>query len=140
MITPRDIAKLAHGDQRYGGRPYIYHIDMVVDFVDRMYGESPKHKSLRKVAFAHDILEDTTYTSESLRVFGYTEPEVLAVEAITKGVGEPYEEYMARVLRNKLARKVKIADTMANLQESMKERQTKRIDKYTKQLRILHGL
>lgn len=60
-----------------------------------------------------------------------------AVVSVTKIKGESYKDYIKRVRANDLALKVKIADTLCNLEESVKIRDMKRIKKYTKQLELL---
>lgn len=50
---------------------------------------------------------------------------------------EDYRDYLETVIENPLAREVKICDTMANLTQSVKKNNAKRIAKYTRQLAIL---
>ena len=50
-----------------------------------------------------------------------------------------YEKYIQNIKDNNLACLVKIADTRANLIQSTKDGDDKRIAKYTKQLRLLRG-
>jgi hypothetical protein len=69
-------------------------------------------------------------------------PDVLlqAIIAITKSSHESRGDYLDRCMENPYAHKVKIADTLCNLTESVKSGDVRRIKKYTKQLEILHSV
>jgi hypothetical protein len=68
------------------------------------------------VALLHDIVEDTDCTLDDLRQAGLPEEVVEAVDAITRRDGEIYlKEYIPRVKRNEIARKVKRADLDENM-------------------------
>lgn len=61
----RDFAIAAHGFQRYGGRPYAFHLDQVAARVQAL-----GHPYLT-VAYLHDVLEDTGVDREDIeREFG----------------------------------------------------------------------
>ncbi|MCA9689830.1 MAG: HD domain-containing protein [Nannocystaceae bacterium] len=51
----RAFAIAAHGDQRYGARPYATHLDAVAALVD---GD----EALQVIAYLHDVVEDTAVT------------------------------------------------------------------------------
>ena len=54
--TARLVAKLAHGDQKYGDdKPYLYHLDMVVHILAH-YGFRGE---MLQAGYLHDTLEDT---------------------------------------------------------------------------------
>lgn len=136
------IAVGAHGDQKYGGRPYKYHLQMVVDMVNHLYPESPRLEELVQVAWLHDVLEDTDTVPGDLLDVGFSNAVVTAVTALSKLESDKCNltEYYNRVATHKLAMKVKIADTLANLTQSTKEGSVKRVIKYSNQLAILHEL
>jgi (p)ppGpp synthase/HD superfamily hydrolase len=52
----RDFAIAAHGDQRYGARPYVDHLDAVVALL------APYGEDVQVVGYLHDTLEDTAAT------------------------------------------------------------------------------
>lgn len=52
--TARELAIKAHGDQRYGARPYVVHLDAVVSLLDE-HG----HADCVVAGYLHDTLEDT---------------------------------------------------------------------------------
>jgi guanosine-3',5'-bis(diphosphate) 3'-pyrophosphohydrolase len=105
-----NIAMQAHkGQTRKDGKtPYILHpISVMLKCND---------EKTRIVALLHDVLEDSMkYNAEAL--YGLFGAEIgLAVEVLTKDKGETYKEYIRRVAGNRLAREVKIADIMSNLE------------------------
>lgn len=64
----RDFALKAHGNQLYGiDKPYIYHLDQVVEILEP-YGEMT-----HIVGYLHDVIEDTTIQlSNIIKEFGFT--------------------------------------------------------------------
>ena len=132
------VAGLHHGGQLYGGRPYTYHLKSVVDKVNFLYGESSKLKLLQQIAWLHDIVEDTEVTPDDLSDYGFSSDVRFAVLAVSKIKGESISDYYDRVALNKLAFKVKIADTMSNLEHSLRDGHVKRVMKYTKQIQELY--
>ncbi|CAM0043476.1 metal-dependent phosphohydrolase [Vibrio phage 184E37-3b] len=138
VLKAQMVAQFYHGDQKHGGYPYEYHLEMVVKKVEDLYPESPKLKLLQQVAWLHDVVEDTDIDPQFLlEEFG---AEVTnAVMVVSKIEGEDLYDYYDRVATNKLAFKVKVADTLSNLEQSCKESMTKRIFKYTNQIQELYG-
>jgi (p)ppGpp synthase/HD superfamily hydrolase len=125
-------------DQLYGDKPYIYHLDCVA--ISALEGCDGDYSDvLCAVAYLHDILEDTKYTEEYLRL-EFPEEVADAVVAITKVKGEKYFVYIQKVATNKLAHKVKMHDTLCNLTESLNTEQWRRVEKYSEQLRLLSML
>lgn len=154
MVIAAKFAVDKHGTQEYGnsGLPYFYHLKNVDDLIiaayapkDREPGQpfSPypgsEFDKLRAVAFLHDVLEDTDATVDDLYFEGLDADVIESVVAITKVKGESYTEYMKRVMSNDLAHKVKMCDTATNLAHSVLDGNTKRIEKYRKQMHILKG-
>ena len=62
-----------------------------------------------------DVVEDTPWTLEVLRKEGFSEEVVAALDALTKRPGEAYDAFIGRVAANPIARRVKRADLMDNL-------------------------
>lgn len=121
-----------HKGQMYGDVCYSVHLIDVARMVERMGGTTLEVA----VAYLHDVLEDTAIPVRELwETFSYELVE--AVLALTKRVGESYPEYIAKVKANPIAKKVKIAETLCNLTQSVIEGNVKRIHKYTTQLQLL---
>lgn len=115
-LTQEDIAKFiayrAHDGQyrRDGVTPYIIHPAAVAD-------SFPKDATTeRAVAWLHDVLEDNKdFCTYVLRLLGVDVDVIDAVLVLTKKPGQRYDDYIADVLDNPLAAKVKIADIRHNL-------------------------
>lgn len=101
------------GQTDQAGRPYIGHIERVVDSVD-----TPDEKL---AAALHDLLEDTSVTADDLLSAGCPARVVTAVEALTRRQNEDYEEFVTRAARDPIARVVKKADVADNADEGRLE-------------------
>ena len=89
-------------------QPYIFHLQFVASLV------SQESDDVIATAWLHDCVEDTEMTVEQIRIlFGDIIAD--AVNAITKREGESYLDYLSRVKQNEIARKVKIADLIHNM-------------------------
>jgi (p)ppGpp synthase/HD superfamily hydrolase len=151
MTLAVELAIEKHEGQMYGNLPYMAHLIEVDNLVTKVYKKvkspgEPYSKEpgdemdcLRAIAFLHDILEDTDTTTYELLDAGICQQVVDAVEKMSKVKGESYSDYIVEVKSNELARKVKLCDTAANLRNSIKEGNIKRINKYSKQLQLLGG-
>lgn len=89
------------------GVPYIEHPRAVAS---RVTGDAAK-----AVAWAHDVLEDTETTVEDLREEGLTEEVIDGIVAMTRRDGEDYLDFVRRAKANPLARQVKLADIIHNM-------------------------
>jgi len=123
------IATEAHKGQfrRDGQTPYISHPQAVAG---RVAGDPVAEA----IAWLHDVLEDTSVTAQDLLSSGLPVEVVKRVELLTKSGDSEYEDYLGRIKRDPVARRVKVADMLANLGDSPSERQ---IVKYVKGLLIL---
>lgn len=121
VILSHFIAKNAHAGQtrRDGITEYFTHSKRVAEAL-RKAGYSEEYQA---VAYLHDVIEDTNVTAEHLDELGVTQNVIEAVTAMTKRVGESYEDYLARVGQNELARTVKVFDIKDNLSDSPTEKQ-----------------
>lgn len=86
----------------------------------------------------HDIVEDTSVTLEQLRKAGFDATVLAAVDALTKRAGEDYEVYLARLMLQELAVRVKIADMTDNMDLSRipnpTDKDHRRLEKYRRVL------
>lgn len=107
LIRAIEMAARYHADQTdKQGKPYILHCLRVgMSFDDELH---------QVVGILHDILEDTKINIELLRVFVSREA-LVAIQALTHGQNETYEDYIKRVAENPVAARVKIADLYDNL-------------------------
>lgn len=67
------------------------------------------------VGILHDVVEDTPVTIDMLRLEGFSEEVLAALDCITKRKGETYGAFIDRVLTNPLATQIKLYDMEDNL-------------------------
>lgn len=125
------LARTHHAGQvDKAGKPYIDHPMRVMSNLDSV--------EEKIVGVLHDTIEDTELTLDALREEGFSQPILSALDAITKRSGESYEDYLQRVMTDRLALKVKIADMTDNMDMSRIPHPTgkdyKRLEKYKKTL------
>ncbi len=139
MERAEQLAEAMHeGQYDKVGEPYIKHIRAVADKV--------KTYDQKTVAYLHDIVEDTSMDLENLRMLGFTEEIIQAVDAITRREDEDYFDFIDRVKENELARVVKLADLehnmddsrMENVSESLRKHYQSLKKKYQKAMKILY--
>lgn len=90
------------------GVPYIEHVRAVAS------GLAPFGDELVMAGLLHDIIEDTDWIAERLREEGIPSRVVSVVEAVTNQRGVPYEEKIRRIVDDRDATLVKIADNAHN--------------------------
>jgi (p)ppGpp synthase/HD superfamily hydrolase len=128
------IAKKAHYRQfrRDNVTPYIEHPKRVAKRVEK-YGDIYK-----SVAILHDVLEDTFYTADLLRLEHVPDNIVDAVILLSKlPTTISYDDYIKTIKSNEMARIVKINDIIDNLSDSPTDKQ---IRKYAAALLILSDI
>jgi (p)ppGpp synthase/HD superfamily hydrolase len=106
------IATNAHrGQTGKDGRPYIEHCERVAMRVE---------PALRPIAYLHDVVEKSEgWTLDRLRLDGFPETMIEAVNALTRQDGEDEETFVSRAAANPLALPVKRADLEDNLQQAL---------------------
>ena len=113
MKKSKNFAVKAHGDQKYGDKPYSYHLNTVVNNA-REFGGEPKHI---QAAWLHDVVEDTSVTLDDVRKeFG---DDVADIVDLVSNTGSK-EETFKRIRTNPDAVFVKLADRLANVREGQK--------------------
>ena len=115
-----------------GGNPYILHplrLMLQMDSEEEMI-----------VAILHDVVEDSKkWNFDKLHKEGFSKKIIVSLRSVTKeNNNEDYEKFIDRSIKDKIGRKVKIADISDNLDISrLKEVTDKdiiRINKYKKAL------
>lgn len=111
-ITEFVIEKHA-GQKRIQGTPYYLHPIAVAELLASKGFDS----DYQVVGLFHDLLEDTDATSQEL--LELSTPDIVeAVRLVTKEKNYQMAEYIYRIENNKLAKMVKLADRVHNLQEA----------------------
>lgn len=88
----KELAKHAHHDQRYGNKPYTYHLNKVVTLLSNYGYDDPETQA---AAWLHDIIEDTETSSYDLRI-GLPNNIVQAVIFCTDSQGRNRKERISR--------------------------------------------
>ena len=103
-----EIAARAHaGSVDKAGAPYVFHPLRLMFAVSGPYE--------RMAAVLHDVVEDTAVTLEDLRLEGFPNEVIDAVDALSKKEGESRLDAAMRASRNPIARIVKLADVKDNM-------------------------
>ena len=110
------------------GVPYIAH-PSVVAFLLGPHGD---HAVM--AGWLHDVVEDSDITLDNLRMHGYPEEVISAVDSVTKRPGEKYLDAVRRAAADPIGRLVKLADNTHNgdparqrlLDEPTRERLTRK--------------
>jgi (p)ppGpp synthase/HD superfamily hydrolase len=132
FIHARDFAMQAHGDQKYGDNPYVYHLDQVAEVL-KEFGFNDKE--LMEAAYLHDMVEDTSVTlCDIARKF--TSPVVRLVWAVTNekegSRKERQQKTYAKILSVKDAVVLKLADRIANVREGFRAGNDDKLQMYKK--------
>ncbi|MDP3600953.1 MAG: HD domain-containing protein [Bosea sp. (in: a-proteobacteria)] len=106
-----EIAAHAHRNQTdKAGNPYIAHpFRVALGFIRR----GDEERAI--IAVLHDVIEDTNITGLDLLRKGFSPAIVEAVKALSRDEGETYEAFIERAAANPLARPVKAADLIDNM-------------------------
>lgn len=102
------IALKAHmGKTDKGGNPYILHPLRVMLSMDTL--------EERVIGVMHDVLEDSDISTEQLKGNGFSDEIITALKLLKKLKAESYDEYIDKIKNNSLAKKVKKADLIDNM-------------------------
>jgi (p)ppGpp synthase/HD superfamily hydrolase len=109
LETAIALAVVAHkGQVDKAGKPYILHPLRVMNKLEDEYDMI--------TGVLHDTVEDCDVTLDDLRKAGFHEDIVYAVDCVSRRTGESYKNFIGRVMTDKRAIRVKIADIEDNLQ------------------------
>ena len=125
-----------HKDQiDKSGMPYVFH---PFHLAEQMADENTTI-----VALLHDVIEDTEYTLDDLRKFGFAEDVLSAISLMTHADDVPYMEYVVKIKTNPIAKAVKLADLKHNSDMSRLDRITQtdeeRAKKYKQAIELLEN-
>lgn len=138
----RAFAIVAHGEQRYGAKPYVAHLDDVRRYMAWIltYCQSARYFSSKIAlasAYLHDVLEDTNIGASRLaQEFGAD--MAFLIIAVTDEPGENRKErkektYPKILQLGPMAVALKLADRMANTQVSSKGKDPALFEMYRKE-------
>jgi (p)ppGpp synthase/HD superfamily hydrolase len=103
-----EIAVESHKHQKQkDGTPYALHPIRL--------SMSLQSEEQKIVALLHDVVEDTDWTFKDLVAEGFSDNVIEALRLLTHSDGSPYEDYVQRLASNPLAKAVKEADLIDNM-------------------------
>jgi len=119
LLKTKKFAQDAHKDQKYGGHPYIKHLQ---DVYAVLIEQGIKDKEILCAAWLHDTIEDTSTSYEDiLNTFSKEIADI--VFAVTNEEGKNRKERnfktYPKIKNNKKATILKLADRIANVKESI---------------------
>ncbi len=128
------IATKAHeGQFDKAGNHYIEHPVFVASLFE--------NEDEKITALLHDVIEDTDITIEDLKLYGFNEMILEALELLNHNKRENYYDYIEKIKANKLATKIKLGDLKHNSDlgriKNPTEKDIKRIEKYSKATNML---
>ncbi len=123
------LATEAHrGQVDRAGTPYILH---PLRLMCRMQTDTE-----RIIAVLHDVIEDTDTTLDDLRDMGYSREILEAVDRLSRRDDETYEQFILRIKPNPLARRIKLADLLDNMDIRraglLRDKDLERLQRYQK--------
>ncbi len=131
FINATKIVALTHkNDVDKASKPYIGHLRRVHDKATTL--------KERIIALLHDLVEDhpEEWSFDRLRLTGFDESIVLAIDCLTHRKDESYEDYISRIIPNFLAAQVKIYDLEDNMDirrlDIITDKDVDRLNKYLK--------
>ena len=120
------------GQTGKNGDPYILHPLRMMFQLDTT--------EERIVAVLHDTIEKTDVDLNYLKVTGFSEQILFAVDSLSRRPDEDYDNYIQRVSKNKLATKVKVIDLNDNISSLRRESKKMNSNNYQKYQKALDYL
>lgn len=136
----RELAFSYHADQKYGSRPYSYHLQKVVN-IARFYSSLIPKEAIEDVicaAYLHDILEDTLCTQDE--ILRSLNPRILLIVKLLTKNSSNLEEYFNQVAQDDLAIFVKLCDRYANVLACIYYGEDQKLAKYKEQNPIFNRI
>lgn len=130
--------------QRYGSKPYNFHLQMVVDNVIRYKYLLPDddHEDAIICAWGHDLIEDTDVTAKVLlKMFNHRVADTIYRVSNERGLDEIEILFktLPKIWQSELATFIKLCDRMANGRNSKNgesDKSKRQYKKYKKQYPI----
>ena len=125
-------AKAHDGQYDKAGEPYILHPIAVSSML--------RNEDEQILALLHDVVEDTEHTLADVAALGF--PHLTdALDCLSRRDGETYEAFISRILKNRLATKVKVADMKHNLSRvgGLPEHEHRLTERYRRWLPVLEA-
>ena len=131
VARARAFAINAHGDQKYGDDPYVFHLDAVADAC-KSFGETAQ-----VIAYLHDVVEDTPVSLDQVREeFGELVAQCVALVTDSPGANRAERKKLTNEKLSKvtgdlqMALIVKAADRAANIWASAQNANESKLKMY----------
>lgn len=114
----REFVISAHGRQKYGNRPYIYHLDMTWEIANEFNLSS----DVQVACYLHDVLEDTDVKFEEIwDEFGWEVAQLvfLVTDEWGRNRRERKDKTIPKIRSNENAVQIKLCDRIANIKSCM---------------------
>lgn len=122
----------AHGDQKYGVEPYIFHLNQVYDVANSFSAS----ETIQIATYLHDILEDTEVEVEGLvKSFGIDIAHLVwcVTDEPGKNRAERHKKTYPKIRTRLDAVELKLYDRIANITYSLKTNNHSLIEMYHKE-------
>lgn len=120
ILKAWNLASLAHGNDKYGGLPYLFHLVKVVERVR----ERTDDEDILIAAIFHDLVADTEVTNQNI-LMEFNQRIAQIVDCLTHYPKVSYQGYLSRVKWYGEAVLIKICDLEENLSNNPNSTQTK---------------
>ena len=102
------IACEAHqGQSSINGEPYILHpLRLLI---------KAKSNEERIIAILHDVIEKTNISLADLKTQGFNQNIISSIDSLSRRRGEPYVDYIGRLMQNRISVKIKLLDLADNI-------------------------
>ena len=118
-----------------GGKPYILHCLWVMNQVRHL------GMDYMIVAVLHDLVEDTDWTIEQLRMEEFPEYILKSIDVLTHKEGVSYDNYIKLITTDEIAIDVKLRDLKHNSDitrlKDVRKKDFDRLEKYAKAFKYL---
>ena len=127
------LAVTAHKDQMYGDKPYIYHLQYVVEVLKRF---NISDENMLVAGLLHDVVEDTEVNVFQITaMFGSRVADL--VHRVTNEEGknrrERHEKTYPKIQADDDAITLKLADRIANIEHTLSTSDDDKLNMYTKE-------
>ncbi len=120
LLKAKEFALNAHGQQMYGNKPYVVHLEHVHEVMKR-YRNTNTDVLIQIAAWLHDVLEDTeTLKAELVRNFGEEVADIVYRVTDEPGADRTERKHKTypKIRDNFNATMVKLCDRIANVEAS----------------------
>ena len=130
------IACEAHqGQSSINGEPYILHpLRLLI---------KAKSNEERIIAILHDVIEKTNISLADLKNKGFNQNIISSIDSLSRRKGEPYFDYIRRLMQNKISVKIKLLDLIDNIKSHSKNNKDgiydAKINKYQNALKLIRS-